>query len=253
MAVEWLELKIEPMHPGSLDVRDLAEILEAAHALIYPERTSRKETVSLDIKIGSTLLQLNTSDQKAILNCQDTLNSVNTSRNLDIVHPRFATALRRLQSKSAELHQRFRFVTSQGHPDKGFYLDEHTLLSQSEETWFKTRLYLYGVITSAGGINDPNIHLKTKQFGNIIIRTPHAILAALEQNPVYREVGMYVKAVQCLETGEIRDRHATFIEFLDYDPGISDENIARYLDEDPIVWKDVEDPVAWVRALRDSA
>jgi len=240
--MDWLQLRIDDMKPGDLDIPDLLEMIEQAYALLYPNKSAKRQKVSLDIKDCCVLLDLKTDDSAAVKNMQDTLNAVNTSRNLDIVPARFKNALLKLKEKTADLHRPLLINTSQGHPEKPFFLDKNTLLQPENNFWFKTRVYLYGIVYAAGG-KDPNIHLETRNKGKVIVSVSYKVLASVKTNLLYKKIGLVASVEQHLHTGEVRN--AKFIEFLPYNLDKS-ETIPPETD----AFDQVVDPVEWVRSLR---
>ena len=240
--MEWLQIRIDDMHPRDLDVPDLIELINDAYTLIYPNPKTKKQKVSVDITDCCVLLDLKTDDSKAIKDMQDALNAANSSRNLDILPPRFKSALLRLKEKTKDLQRPLLINTSQGHPDKPFFLDKNTLIQPENNFWFKTKAYLYGIVLTAGG-KTPNIHLETKNKGTVIISAPYNVLASAKKNLLYKRVGIKASLEQHLNTGEVRN--AQFLEFLPYS-----------LDEGPVsssetsAFDDVKDPAQWVRSIR---
>lgn len=243
-------IKISQMHPHELDIQDLKDFLDAASKIMRPERKDKSETVSLDIVDNCITLKLATSSDRLTRNLQDRLISVKETRNLSI-HPKpFRDGIFKLRDLASRIKQPISLGTSLAELDQIFLLDADTFLADNETNWFKTELYVYGNIRNAGGAN-PNIHIETDYYGLLIVDTPRKILETLEENILYHELGLHVEAEQNIE-GQIKDKRARFIDFLDYAPEestlLEDLSAGRHQKD----WADISNAVDWVRSLRDA-
>ena len=64
-------------------------------------------------------------------------------------------------------------------------------------------IYLYGTLTDAGGKDKSNIHLDTKEYGQVTIDADKEYLRSVEENLLYKEYGVMTRGKQSLATGEI--------------------------------------------------
>lgn len=243
-------IKINHMHPNELDIRDLKDFLDAASKIMRPEKKDRTETVSLDILDNCITLKLETSSDRLTRNLQDRLTSLEKTRNLSI-HPKsFRNGMIQLKKLAKRIKEPIILGTSFAEPDEFFSLDADTFLADNETHWFKTELYVYGKVRNAGG-SKPNIHIETDYYGVLIVDTPLNILETLKENILYHEYGVRVEAEQNTD-GEIKDKRAKFIEFLDYSPEnstlLEDLQNGKHQKD----WDDITNAVDWIRNLRDA-
>jgi len=247
--MEKLTIYVKELVLEDIDVLSLADLLQAGHTLIYP-RSHKKERVTLSIGEGSTILDFHVSDKKATQNCQDSLDSIELTQNSEIVKKSFANALRKIKMVSERIKSPITIGTSRSISGNPFYISEETTIFNTDLTWCKTKIYLYGEIQTAGGASESNIHLKTRKYKTVIVSTPQKVLATLKENPVYRKVGIEVSVFQCIETGEIKGNKASFIRFLDYNPIRELHSLDEYIKQQSSTFENVKDSVSWVRDLR---
>ena len=94
---------------------------------------------------------------------------------------------------------------------------------RSEEIWVDAEVYLYGTLTDAGGKDKSNIHLDTKEFGQVTIDADKDYLKNLTENLLYKEYGVRAKGKQSLATGEIDMSSLKLISLRGFRP-VYDEN-----------------------------
>lgn len=109
--------------------------------------------------------------------------------------------------------------------------------------WFWTELYVRGKVTNIGG-KAPNIHISTQEYGEIIIPVTEKQAQSFIVYKLY-EFNLRVKQND-LEPDKVRDVSLISFTKFDYTPITLEEAISHEKDN----WKDVDDPVSWVRSLR---
>ena len=94
---------------------------------------------------------------------------------------------------------------------------------RSSEIWVDAEVYLYGTLTDAGGKDKSNIHLDTKEYGQVTIDSDKEYLKSFPENLLYKEFGIRAIGKQSLATGEIDLSSLKLISIQGYRP-VYDEN-----------------------------
>jgi len=118
----------------------------------------------------------------------------------------------------------------------------------ADSPWFRAERYLRGSLYESGGKKSPNIHLQLESGQSIPISATREQLRDEKQNRLYHEVLVRVSVEQHRDSGELRN--ARLIRFEDYRPAFDPEKFAAFVEEGSRAWRDVDDPVAWVRNQR---
>ena len=127
-------------------------------------------------------------------------------------------------------------------------INQETRLPNPVNQPYQSELYLFGRIMEWGGVSTSNIHIKTEEYGTVLVTIEPQLLAQEETNRVYHEATIRVLATQNLLTGEILK--AEFLEFADYAPGKKPEVLAAAIKIGTLKWSDVPNAAEWVRDLR---
>lgn len=90
---------------------------------------------------------------------------VGTEGHIDFLHERTAAAIESLQRIAREKDY---VVTLQANR-QSLRIDRTTHYERQQQVWVEAEFYLYGELTNAGGKNNPNIHLDTKEHGTLRI------------------------------------------------------------------------------------
>lgn len=127
-------------------------------------------------------------------------------------------------------------------------INHETRLPNPVNQLYQSELYLFGRIMEWGGVSTSNIHIKTEEYGTVLVTIEPQLLALEETNRVYREAAIRVLATQNLLTGEILK--AEFLEFADYAPGKNPDALVTAIKIGTPKWSDVPNAAEWVRDLR---
>lgn len=115
--------------------------------------------------------------------------------------------------------------------------------------WVAVEKYLYGQVVDMGGVSKANIHLKPEGSGKkLVIGTSQDYLQEQEENRLYHNALLRVRAEQHYRSGELRN--IQLISFEDYQPVYSEEALERFVAEGTKAWADVPDAAQWVREVR---
>jgi hypothetical protein len=115
--------------------------------------------------------------------------------------------------------------------------------------WVSVEKYMFGVIENMGGAQKPNVHLRLRDTGHIVIvGAAQDLLRDQPENRVYREALLRVKAEQHFKSGEMRN--VRLIAFENYAPSYDESALNAFFAEGAQAWRDIPDAVAWVREQR---
>ena len=116
----------------------------------------------------------------------------------------------------------YSITTSEWH-DGELRITPQTNYRRSSEVWVDAEVYLYGTLTDAGGKDKSNIHLDTKEYGQVTIDSDKEYLKNIRENLLYKEFGVRAQGKQSLATGEIDMSSLRLISLHGYRP-VFDEN-----------------------------
>jgi hypothetical protein len=111
------------------------------------------------------------------------------------------------------------------------------------------KFYFYGILTNAGGKNKANIHIESKEYGQLVVNTPISFLENVEQNFLYKEYGIRAIGKQNLSTGEIDKRSLSFVELIDHSPVYDETYMLGLIKKAKPHWKGVNTN-EWLEDLR---
>ena len=114
-------------------------------------------------------------------------------------------------------------ITTSEWPEGELRITPQTHYQRSSEIWVDAEVYLYGTLTDAGGKDKSNIHLDTKEYGQVTIDSDKEYLKNIQENLLYKEFGVRAQGKQSLATGEIDMSSLRLISLQGYHP-VYDEN-----------------------------
>lgn len=142
----------------------------------------------------------------------------------------------------------FQFKTSLS-KDSELIINSSTHFFQSEELWTEAEFYLYGEIRDAGGSHAINIHLKTDDYGMIIIDTDEASIKAVPENMIFKTYGVRATGKQNIQTGEMDTKSLKLIELLDYSTSYDEHYLNSLIEKASKNWEGINAEV-WLDEIR---
>jgi hypothetical protein len=235
--------------PAHVDIDEIRAILGEAADLLFPtEKRSQRPVISYEISEGSVRHRFRTLMQ-TVIGFGAVIAKIEAEGNIHFLHERTATAIESLQRVAREKD----YVVTLLANEKRLRIDRTTHYERREQVWVDAEFYLYGELTNAGGKNNPNIHLDTKEHGTLRIAVEKDYLRQGEKNLLYRKFGVRVAGRQNLETFEMDSNSLRFIELLDQDGTYSQAYLDRLLQRAAPAWAGVTDADAWLAEVRGSA
>lgn len=206
----------ERLSPDNFDIKEIVEILENIESILYPNAKNRRPSISYSIQEGSVRNVFGVTAQAAAT-FTAVMTLVSSSGSLDGLEPPTAKALEQCQLTARKKGYTFEFSSSTA---DGALLNitPKTNYVRAQGAWVETEMYFYGSLEDAGGKENPNIHLLTKEYGQIVISTDRDTLRQEERNLLYKEYGVRARGLQNALTGELDKSSFRLLEILDYTP-----------------------------------
>ncbi len=212
------------LSPDYYDIKEISQLFDAVESILFPGSKKQRPEITYSIERGSVRHIFKTSFQ-SIVAVSAILANVLETGSIDKLELPTARAFEKLQSDAIAKNYEFTISTSEwdGHELR---ITPQTHYRRSEEIWVDAEIYLYGTLTDAGGKDKSNIHLDTKEYGQVTIDADKEYLRNLEENLLYKEYGVRAIGKQSLATGEIELSSLKLISLQAYRP-VYDE---AYLD-----------------------
>lgn len=239
----------QKLTPALVDIDEIRDLLGEAAALLFPtEKRSQRPIISYEISDGSVRHRFRTLMQ-TVIGFGAVIAQVASEGNIDFLHEKSASAIESLQRIAREKD----YVVTLSANQQSLQLDRTTHYERQQQVWVDAEFYLYGELTNAGGKNNPNIHLDTKEHGTLRISVNKDFLKEGEKNLLYKKFGVRAAGRQNLKTFEIDPNSLQFVELLDYNRDYSQSYLDALIKRAAPAWAEVMDPDQWLEELRGGA
>ncbi|MBA3706209.1 MAG: hypothetical protein H0W84_10010 [Bacteroidetes bacterium] len=250
----YIQIRIEgkkgnkDLSPDNYDIREIITLLENAENLLFPNDKKDRPNISYAIEAGSIKHIVKTTMQ-SIIGFNAILGQISAEQNIDFLDLNTAKAVEKFQEISKSHNYNFSLTTSVSKTNS-LNITPKTKFYRSEYLWVDAEFYFYGKITDMGGVGRSNIHIATKEFGNLTIQTNKDFLEHYEKNPLYKRFGIRAVGKQNVETGEIDKNTLVFKEIVEYTPKFDEDYLNGLITKASKSWKDIKDADVWLRDLR---
>lgn len=174
------------------------------------------------------------------------LQIIQTQGSLDLIDPKRAAVIERWQALALKNPER-KYILKDLNGMTVFFVD-YTTNYHLEEIWVCVEKFLHGRIVDWGGKKNPNVHLEMANGKSITIESSQSLIAAEEQNLVYKQALLHVTAEESLKSGELRN--IRLIAFEHYQPNYSDDEFNLMVERGTKAWGDIKDVSSWLEKLR---
>ena len=209
------------LSPDIYDIKEIVQVFDAVESILFSGNKKQRPEISYSIESGSVRHVFKTSFQ-TILTTSAVFASVLKTGSIDQLDLPTARAIEKLQADAISKNYEFAITTSEWQ-DGELRITPLTHYLRSSEIWVDAEVYLYGTLTDAGGKDKSNIHLDTKEYGQVTIDSDQEYLKNIQENLLYKEFGVRAKGKQSLATGEIDLSSLRLISLQGYRP-VYDEN-----------------------------
>lgn len=212
------------LSPDHYDIKEIAQLFDTVESILFSGNKKQRPEITYSIESGSVRHIFKTSFQ-SIVAVSAILANVLETGSIDKLELPTARAIEKLQSDAISKNYEFTISTSEWRGGE-LKITPQTHYRRSEEIWVDAEIYLYGTLTDAGGKDKSNIHLDTKEYGQVTIDADKEYLRNIEENLLYKEYGVRARGKQSLATGDIDLSSLKLISLQGYRP-VYDE---AYLD-----------------------
>lgn len=209
------------LSPDIYDIKEIAQIFDVVESILFSGSKKQRPNISYSIESGSVRHIFKTSFQSIVGISAILANILNTG-SIDKLDLPTARAIEKLQNDAISKNYDFTITTSEWHGGE-LRITPETHYWRSSEIWVDAEVYLYGTLTDAGGKDKSNIHLDTKEYGQVTIDSDKEYLKSFPENLLYKEFGIRAIGKQSLATGEIDLSSLKLISMQGYRP-VYDEN-----------------------------
>lgn len=216
-------LELSPEH---YDIKEIVQVFDAVESILFSGNKKQRPEITYSIESGSVRHVFRTSFQ-TIVATSAVLASVLEAESIDMLDLPMARAIEKLQVDAISKNYEFTISTSEWR-DGVLRITPQTHYQRSSEIWVDAEIYLYGTLTDAGGKDKSNIHLDTKEYGQVTIDSDKEYLKNIQENLLYKEFGVRAKGKQNLTTGEIDMSSLKLVSLQGYRPKY-DENYLNSL------------------------
>ena len=150
-----------------------------------------------------------------------------------------ARAIEKLQTDAISKNYEFAISTSEWR-NGVLRITPQTHYQRSSEIWADAEIYLYGTLTDAGGKDRSNIHLDTKEYGQVTIDSDKDYLKSIQENLLYKEFGVRVRGKQSLATGEIDVTSLKLVSLQGYRPKYDEDYLNSLIAKASRSWSGVD-------------
>ena len=234
--------------PELFDISDIRELISDFENMLFPGSKKDRPHISYKIENGSVNNVFTTSRQE-VVGFNALLMDVLKQNSIDLLEYKSALAFENLQKNADETNLTYEITTSVSEDIIPFIVSPKTAWKRSEETWVDAEFYVYGEITDAGGKNNSNIHIDTKEYGVLTISTDRSTLKAKEENMLYRTYGVRVKGKQHLQSGEMDRKSLKLIELLDIQKKYDEDYLESLIAKATPRWEGINTD-EWLTQLR---
>lgn len=209
------------LSPDIYDIKEIVQIFDAIESILFSGNKKQRPEVSYSIESGSVRHVFKTSFQ-TIVAASAVLASVYKTGSVDKLDLPTARAIEKLQADAVSKNYEFSITTSEWQGGE-LRITPQTNYRRTSEIWVDAEVYLYGTLTDAGGKDKSNIHLDTKEYGQVTIDSDKEYLKNIRENLLYKEFGVRARGKQSLATGELDMSSLKLISLQGYRP-VYDEN-----------------------------
>lgn len=250
----YIEIRIEGkkgninLTPDNLDIKEIRQILDIADRLFSSGSTTKRPTISYSLGEGSVIHRFYASFQ-IVLQLTSVLSFIVSNSSTEHLDFETRKSFDELQKVSVKSNYSIKINTSENLKNI-LEITPETKLFLTREKLVDAEFYFYGEIIRAGGKDKTSIQLNTENYGILTIHTTRSIIERIENNPLYKTIGLRVSGLQNIETGEFDRQSLYLLELIKYEPKFDPEYLNGLIERGKSHWADIDNPDEWLRNLR---
>lgn len=238
----------QSLSPANIGVGYLIELLGYTRDLLS---VSTPDDPVITIHEGSLLLS-HESDTDALKELSRTLRLVSENYFIGALPKQIRRGLRGLQKITVRHGDA---VVIRDRERQLLAISSGTKFTEQTGIWVASEKYVHGMVTNAGGISNPNIHIQTDDpsLGTLLVSASEIQLAEDDKNRLYKPVTLRVAINENTRTGELDLRSARLLDFVDVEE-IRASDVTDYVDQligrARASWSQITDKESWLAAIR---
>lgn len=246
----YIEIKInnrsKNLTPKDIDISDLKEIISDVETFLYPSRQEKKSRsqISLDIEQGSSRNIFYLPISSVIL-FNGLISEIKARDSINFLDYKRQSIIYKFQTKAKSSDYSFELINSLS-PESSLTINNKTEFQLTALDYFESEFYLYGEIYQEGGRN-PNLHINTKEFGNLTVSASKEQLLQGEKK-IYKTYGLKVSGKKNIEDKTVYD--LILIDYIEYEPVFNRNLLNDIINKASINLNKIKNVDDWVLNLK---
>lgn len=246
----YIELRVtnkeNSLTPKDIDINEIKDFISDIETFLYPNRKEKQNRphISYDIKEGSAkhIFYLPIS---AVILFNGLTSEIKNRNNLDFLDYKRQSIIDKFQKKAIKEGYIIEFNNSISN-ESSLVIDFHSNFEMIVPTFYESEFYLYGEIYQEGGKN-PNLHISTKNFGNLTISATKEQIMDGEKK-TYKIYGIKVRGKKSFEENTLSD--LVLIDFIQYKPVFNKKLLDKVIEKASINLSKITNVDAWIDDLK---
>lgn len=246
----YIEIRVtnrdNTLTPKDVDINEVKEFISDIETFLFPTRLDkqRRPHISYDIEEGSAKHKFFLPISAVIL-FNGLTTEIKTRNNLDFLDYKRQTIIDKLQKKARRQDYVIEFSNSLS-KEPSLIIDSASDYEAITPTFYEGEFYLYGEIYQEGGKN-PNIHITTKEYGNVTISATKEQIINGEKK-TYKVYGVKVRGKKSFDNDNLSDLE--LIEFIQYRPLFSKSLLNKVIEKASDNLSKITDVDVWVNDIK---
>lgn len=246
----YIELRVtnkeNSLTPKDIDINEIKDFISDIETFLYPNRKEKQNRphISYDIKEGSAkhIFYLPIT---AVILFNGLTSEIKNRNNLDFLDYKRQSIIDKFQKKAIKKGYKIEFNNSISN-ESSLIIDSYSNFEMIAPTFYESEFYLYGEIYQEGGKN-PNLHISTKNFGNLTISATKEQIMDGEKK-TYKIYGIKVRGKKSFEENTLSD--LVLIDFIQYKPVFNKKLLDKVIEKASINLNKITNVDAWIDDLK---
>lgn len=246
----YIELRVtnkdNTLSPKDIDINEIKGFISDIESFLYPNRKEKQNRphISYDIEKGSIKHKF-FLPVSAVLFFNALTTEISKRNNIDFLEHKRQSIIDKLQKKAFQKGYIIEFNNSIS-KQTSLMINDATNYEMIAPTFYENEFYLYGEIYQEGG-KTPNLHITTKEFGNLTISATKKQIMDGEKK-TYKPYGIKVKGKKSFENDKPTDLE--LIEFIQYKPVFNKSLLEKVIEKASVNLNKITNVDRWIDDLK---
>lgn len=246
----YIEIRVtnkdNSLKPNDVDITDIKTFITNVENFLYPESKDKKNRphIAYDLQEGSAKHKFFLPITAVIL-FNGLISEINKRESIDFLDYTRQKCIDKFQKIASKEGYTLEFNNSISETT-GLTISNSTNYVLTKPDYIESEFYLYGEIYQEGG-KKPNLHVSTKEFGNIIVSTTKEQITQGDKK-TYQPYGLKVKGKKNLDDGKIFDLQ--LVEFIKYKPKFNKDLFNKVLNKASNNWNKISNIDNWLNDIK---